>query len=93
MNRFSHILSAIPRSGQAGCRFSALSQRQRITQYDASAANNYRHRLRRVFLPRNYFRMHQFEALGKMTGGRAEEYASIDAAALRKILESVKAVY
>ena len=53
-------------------------------------ATNYKHRIRRVFLPRNYFRMHQFEALGKMTGGRAGEHAFIDAAALRKILENVK---
>lgn len=53
-------------------------------------ATNYKRRVRRVIFPRNYFRMHQFEALGKMTGGRAEEYASIDAATLRKILDNVK---
>lgn len=40
--------------------------------------------------PRNLFRMRQFAALGKMTGGRAVEYPEIDAAALRKILETVK---
>jgi hypothetical protein len=34
--------------------------------------------------------MHQFGALGKMTGGRALDYPEIDAAALRKILETVK---
>lgn len=39
--------------------------------------------------PRNLFRMRQFAALGKMTGGRAAEYTEIDAAALRRILESV----
>ncbi len=40
-------------------------------------------------LPRNLFRMRQFEALGKMTGGRAAEYAGIEPAGLSKILESI----
>jgi hypothetical protein len=40
--------------------------------------------------PGNLFRMRQFAALGKMTGGRAVEYPEIDAAALRKILETVE---
>ena len=40
--------------------------------------------------PRNLFRMREFEALGKMTGGRSVEYTSIDAAALERILENVK---
>jgi hypothetical protein len=34
--------------------------------------------------------MQQFEALGKMTGGRAAEYPEIDAATLSRILQSVK---
>jgi VWFA-related protein len=52
-------------------------------------ATNYQHHITDSW-PRNLFRMHQFEALGKMTGGRAVEYPEIDAATLRKILESVK---
>ena len=40
--------------------------------------------------PRNLFRMLQFAALGKMTGGRALDYREIDAAALRTILQTVK---
>jgi hypothetical protein len=52
-------------------------------------ATNYKHRIRRIGLPRNYFRMHEFEALGKMTGGRASEYTAIDVATLRKILSEV----
>jgi hypothetical protein len=40
--------------------------------------------------PRNFFRMHQFEAVGKMTGGRAEELTSIDAGALQRIVDGVK---
>jgi hypothetical protein len=36
--------------------------------------------------PRNLFRMHQFAALGAMTGGRAVEYKVIDAATLSKTL-------
>jgi hypothetical protein len=42
------------------------------------------------FYPRNQFRMRQFEALGKMTGGRAVEYETIDATLLQKILNEVK---
>jgi VWFA-related protein len=49
---------------------------------------NYQNHIQRNY-PRNLFRMHQFAALGKMTGGRAVEYRDIDAAALRKILDSV----
>ncbi len=50
---------------------------------------NYQHHIQASY-PRNLFRMREFAALGKMTGGRAVEYAEIDAAALRKILESVR---
>jgi hypothetical protein len=35
--------------------------------------------------------MRKFQAIGKMTGGRAVEYTSIDAATLEKILTDVKA--
>lgn len=52
-------------------------------------ATDYQHRINGSAFPRNYFRMHQFEALGKMTGGRAFEYAAIDAKTLRTILDSV----
>jgi hypothetical protein len=52
-------------------------------------ATDYKHRINRFMFPRNYFRMHEFEALGKMTGGRASEYASIDAKTLRAILDGV----
>ena len=52
-------------------------------------ATNYKHHISRILFKRNYFRMHEFEALGKMTGGRASEYASIDAVTLRKILDGV----
>ncbi len=52
------------------------------------AVTNYRNHIDRSW-PRNFFRMHQFAALGKMTGGRAVEYKAIDAPTLRKILESV----
>jgi hypothetical protein len=52
-------------------------------------ATNYKNHVRRITYPRNYFRMHEFEALGKMTGGRESEYASIDAVTLRKILDGV----
>ena len=52
-------------------------------------ATNYKHHIQEAW-PRNLFRMRQFEALGKMTGRRAAEYAQIDAATLRTILESVK---
>ena len=41
--------------------------------------------------PRNLFRMRQYKALGKMTGGRSFEYGSIDANTLKNILEQVKA--
>jgi hypothetical protein len=51
-------------------------------------ATNYKNHIGR-YLPRNYFRMHEFEALGKMTGGRASEYTAIDATTLRKILDGV----
>ena len=52
-------------------------------------ATNYENHIQSNY-PRNLFRMRQFEALGKMTGGRAVEYTQIDAATLLKILESVK---
>ena len=52
-------------------------------------ATDYKHRITRFQFPRNYFRMHEFEALGKMTGGRASEYTSIDAKNLRAILDGV----
>ena len=41
-------------------------------------ALNYLWRIDEKF-PRNRFRMHQFMALGKMTGGRSLEYESLDA--------------
>ena len=41
--------------------------------------------------PRNLFRMRQFMALGKMTGGRSLQYESLDANTLKNILEQVKA--
>lgn len=52
-------------------------------------ATNYKNHIQAGF-PRNLFRMRQFEALAKMTGGRSLEYREIDAVALRKILETVK---
>jgi hypothetical protein len=52
-------------------------------------ATNYKHRVRRFPYPRNYFRMHEFEALGKMTGGRASEFAFVDAQILRTLLDDV----
>ena len=52
-------------------------------------ATDYKHRINRFMFPRNYFRMHEFEALGKMTGGRAFEYAAVDAKTLRTILDEV----
>jgi hypothetical protein len=51
---------------------------------------NYRHHIRFGF-PRNVYRMKQFAALGKMTGGREMDYPEVDAAALRTILESIRA--
>lgn len=53
-------------------------------------ATNYQHHIHRGF-PRNFWRMHQFEDLGKLTGGSSVEYASIDAPLLLKILDSFKA--
>jgi VWFA-related protein len=50
---------------------------------------NYLHHIHSGY-PRNLFRMQQFAALGKMTGGRALDYPEIDAAALRTILATVK---
>jgi hypothetical protein len=41
-------------------------------------------------VPRNEFRMHQFEALGDMTGGYAVECRQIDTATLSKILGGVE---
>ncbi len=53
-------------------------------------ATNYQNHIQSSY-PRNLWRMHQFEDLGKLTGGRSVEYASIDAALLSKILDSFKA--
>ena len=54
-------------------------------------ATDYKHRINRFMFPRNYFRMHEFEALGRMTGGRSFEYAAVDAKTLRTILDGVVA--
>ena len=51
-------------------------------------ATNYQNHIRAAY-PRNLFRMQQFIALGKMTGGRSGEYQEIDAATLRDILDAV----
>ena len=51
-------------------------------------ATNYQNHIQADY-PRNLFRMHQFAALGKMTGGHTVEYTEIDAKTLGKILESV----
>jgi len=53
-------------------------------------ATNYQHHIREAY-PRNLWRMHQFEDLGKLTGGRAVEYAAIDAPLLLEILAGFKA--
>ena len=53
-------------------------------------ATNYQHHIRNAY-PRNLWRMQQFESLGKLTGGRSVEYASIDAPLLLSILDSFKA--
>jgi len=53
-------------------------------------ATNYRHHIFGGY-PRNLWRMRQFKDLGKLTGGRSVEYASIDAPLLLKILDSFKA--
>lgn len=53
-------------------------------------ATNYHQHIHSAY-PRNLWRMHQFENLGKLTGGRSVEYASIDAPLLLKILDSFKA--
>jgi hypothetical protein len=50
---------------------------------------NYEHHIRSGW-PRNLFRMRQFGALGKMTGGRELDYPKIDSADLINILETVK---
>lgn len=52
-------------------------------------ATDYKHRISSFSFPRNNFRMHQFEALGKMTGGRPYQFAAIDAKTLRTILDNV----
>ncbi len=49
---------------------------------------NYQNRID-ARVPRNLFRMRQFAALGKMTGGRAIECTEMDAATLSKVLEGV----
>ena len=53
-------------------------------------ATNYRNHIHDGY-PRNRWRMHQFENLGKLTGGRSVEYQSIDAPLLLKILDSFRA--
>jgi hypothetical protein len=53
-------------------------------------ATNYQHHIHSAY-PRNLWRMRQFKDLGKLTGGRSVEYASIDAPLLLKILDSFKA--
>ena len=53
-------------------------------------ATNYKNHIHRGY-PRNLWRMRQFEDLGKLTGGRSVEYASIDAPLLLQILDSFKA--
>jgi hypothetical protein len=50
-------------------------------------ATNYRHHIHSSY-PRNLWRMHQFEALGKLTGGLSVEYTSIDAPLLLNILDA-----
>jgi VWFA-related protein len=52
-------------------------------------ATNFQNHVQQDY-PRNFFRMHQFEAVGKMTGGRSEELTFVDAAILQRIVESVK---
>ena len=51
-----------------------------VTNYQNHIQSNY---------PRNQFRMKEFAALGKMTGGRAIERTDVDATALQKILDTV----
>jgi hypothetical protein len=53
-------------------------------------ATNYKNHIHRGY-PRNFWRMHQFEDLGKLTGGRSVEYASVDSPLLLKILDGFKA--
>ena len=53
-------------------------------------ATNYLRHINATY-PRNQWRMHQFEALGTLTGGRAVEFPSIDAPLLLSLLERVKA--
>jgi len=53
-------------------------------------ATNYQNHIQQSRFPRNYFRMQQFKALGKMTGGQAAEYTSINAAQLENILVSIR---
>ena len=53
-------------------------------------ATNYKDHIQPDY-PRNLWRMRQFKDLGKLTGGRSVEYASIDAPLLFKILDSFKA--
>ncbi|HMD48705.1 MAG TPA: hypothetical protein VKG79_06395 [Bryobacteraceae bacterium] len=53
-------------------------------------ATNYQNHIYRAY-PRNLWRMQQFEALAKLTGGRTVEFASIDALLLLKILSAFKA--
>ena len=52
-------------------------------------ATNYKHHIQSDF-PRNLWRMRQFQDLGRLTGGRSVEYASIDTPLLFKILDGIK---
>jgi len=53
-------------------------------------ATNFQHHITGQW-PRNLWRMHQFEHLGTLTGGRSVEYESIDARSLLEIFDSFKA--
>jgi hypothetical protein len=53
-------------------------------------ATNYQRHID-IGVPRNQWRMQNFEHLGKLTGGRAVEYPSLDAPLLLSLLESFKA--
>ncbi len=52
-------------------------------------ATKYKHHIQSDF-PRNLWRMRQFKDLGRLTGGRSVEYASIDTPLLFKILDGIK---
>jgi len=52
-------------------------------------ATNYQNHIQEADYPRNFFRMRQFEALGRMTGGRAAECNVVDAGVLTGLLDIV----